>query len=396
MSYINFKEEKTKALKELEMRRENNYKLISYFNDHPKELKEFSSWEKCSYKTIKNESFGHEGIEDESSYYELCNKDILCTKFYKCSFNNIKFKGCKFIGCVFECCVFSKGGVIFDNCSFIKEDTNSLPSLNKYDNISCEFKRCKIYVKFLNCNMNFIIFDDCKIKNTNFEQSNMSNAIIINSDLKLIIIIDVNLTGIKVLKNYIEDIEFRDLGTSKLDEKSFFDKIPLRKKTKDEYEGLYAVYQSIANKFKENNLNNNFGEYYYICNNMKRKVIKPLPKLSSWIYLLSCGYGERPEYALLFSIACILIFAVIFLFTGIEVEGIMIGYKMNTLKYTSMLDFLKVYNGSVNASIGVFAGIGNDSLNVSQINYILESLEMALGIVMMGLGIGTLTRKIIR
>ena len=72
-----------------------------------------------------------------------------------------------------------------------------------------------------------MIFNNCNLKNTNFEVSDMSSVIIINSNLNMIVIIDSDLSGIKIVNTYIEDLEFRDKDKSKLDEKSFIDKIIL-------------------------------------------------------------------------------------------------------------------------------------------------------------------------
>ena len=69
---------------------------------------------------------------------------------------------------------------------------------------------------------------------------------------------------------------------------------------------ILHIYENIADKFKENNLTNNFGEYYFLCRKVQRKVLKPMPKISSTIGLLSCGYGERPIYAVYFSLGTLL------------------------------------------------------------------------------------------
>ena len=46
---------------------------------------------------------------------------------------------------------------------------------------------------------------------------------------------------------------------------------------------LYEIYENIADKFKDNNLKNNFGEYYYLCRNVQRKSLKIVPKFFSYI-----------------------------------------------------------------------------------------------------------------
>ena len=44
----------------------------------------------------------------------------------------------------------------------------------------------------------------------------------------------------------------------------------------------------------------------------------------------------------------------------------------------------------------MFGGVGSINGRPSEISYIVSNFEMIIGIIMMGLGIGTLTRKIIR
>ena len=392
MGYINFKEERAAAYEELKKRKENNEKI---FRDMIKDRnldKNFKPDNKFSYRTFNKEFFGDKGNKSEDSFLLIENKDILCGKFLECNFSNVRFKDCKFIGCYFECCNFKGGGVEFNNCIFVKSDTNKVPSLNIDDNFSCLFNRCKIYAKFIDCNLTYSIFEESLITNTNFEKSDLSNSIFIRNQWEKVIMKDANLVGIKVVKTYIEDLEFRDILKSKLDEKSFFDRIEVRKKTRDEYEGLYMVYETLADKFKENTLNNNFGEYYYLCNIMKRKTLKPLPKLQSILYWITCGYGERPEFTLISGIAIILIFAIIYLFTGITIEEELVQYTFREIPNIT----LRHLNETINLSFGIFGGVGWNNSELTGISYIAEDIEIIIGLILTGVGIGTLTRKIVR
>ena len=92
----------------------------------------------------------------------------------------------------------------------------------------------------------------------------MSSLMVINSEFKRIRIEDCDLSGAKIIDTYIIDLDFTDKMKTKFDQKTFFDQIKLREKNRDEYEGIYMTYETIADKFKENSLNNNFGEYYYL------------------------------------------------------------------------------------------------------------------------------------
>ena len=395
MAYINFKEEISAAKDEFEKRIVNNKKIYEKLSKSKDVYSEYLPSDKYSFKEHKDIVLGGGHPKKEDEFQEFKDIDIVCAKFIKCRFSNIKFTNCRFIGCYFEECELMGGGVVFQDCIFIKKDKDEKPNLNKEDNFSCEFNNCNIYSKFINCTLEYIIFNKSVLKNTNFELSDLSNGIIVDSTLDMIIISDTNLSGTKIVNTYIEDLEFRDKYKSKLDEKTFIDKIKLRKKDRDEYEGIYTVYENIADKFKDNTLNNNFGEYYYLCRKTQRKVLKPIPKISSTLSLLSCGYGERPMYAVYFSLFVILLFSILYLFFGIKLNEEIITYS-NINKFNSIREFFKYYNESLNLSVGMFAGVGLTEAQPSPRSYMLSNIEMLIGILMMGVGTGTIVKKIVR
>lgn len=396
MAYVNFKEERLVAKKQLYKRMENNKILYGNILKHKDSLTKYSPSLKYSYTKFNSRTIGKKGVLGEDNFQEISNKDIVCSKFIDCKFTNLKFKNCRFIACVFEKCQFENGGVIFENCILVKENSDKVPSLNKKDNLSCEFHHCYIYAKFLNCDISYTIFNESIIKNTSFEQSNMKYVIINKSELNFITIEDCDFSGVKILSTYIIDLDFNDKYRSKLDEKTFFDKIQPRIKDKQEYEGIYMTYETLADKFKENTLNNNFGEYYYLGKCMQSKCIKILPKFISYLYWLTCGYGERPEYALISGAVIIFAFSIIYLFTGVEINGELVRYTIETLGNTSANQIIKDLNETVNLSVGMFGGVGYINCVPLQLSYLVANIEMIVGIVMMGIGIGTLTRKIVR
>lgn len=394
MAYINFKEEAFVAKRQLSKRLKNNSELYSEIIKTKNLGKEYNPDLKYSYKVILSECFGKYDESNEDAFNVIQNKDIVCTEFKDCKFHGIKFKNCKFIGCRFINCEFCEGGVVFENCIFFKEDSQKIPSLNVKDNLSCEFINCNMYIKFENSTLSFVIFKKCNIKYTNFENCDMSSLMIFYSKLKNISIQDCNLSGFKIISTYIRDFEFNDKDISKLDEKSFIDKIPITSKSREEYEGLYMVYQNIADKFKENSLNNNFGEYYYICKSIQRKSLKLPSKISSYIYWITCGYGERPWNAVISSLIIIFVFALIYLFIGVEINGEVINYDIASLNNFNQI--IKDFNEALSLSIGCFAGLGTINCEPIPIAYNLVNIEILIGITMQGIGIGTLTRKVVR
>ncbi|MFU7514403.1 pentapeptide repeat-containing protein [Clostridium sp. HCS.1] len=395
MAYINFKEEIAAAKTQLKKRINNNLRVFEKLSNSKDVYSEYNPNERYSFKEHNNLVIGGGHPKKEDEFQEIKDADIICAKFIKCRFSNIKFTNCKFIGCYFEECELMGGGVVFQDCIFLKQDKEDTPNLNKEDNFSCEFNHCNIYAKFINCTLEFIIFNKCILKNTNFELSDMSNGIIYDSTLEMIIISDTNLSGTKIVSTYIEDLEFRDKYKTKLDEKTFIDKIKFRKRNRDEYEGIYTVYENIANKFNDNNLKNNFGEYYFLCRKVQRKTLKPMPKIASTLSLLSCGYGERPMYAVYFSLFIIILFSILYLILGMKVNEEIITYD-SVNKFHGLRQMLTDYNESLNLSVGMFAGVGLNEAQPSPRSYMLSNIEMLIGVLMMGIGIGALVKKIVR
>ena len=399
MGYVNFKEENTVAAQQLEKRKKSNENIYKYMLKHRnKDLVGYRPSPKYSYTIFNGEEIGKPGVLDETDFYEINNEDIVCTKFKDCNFKNVKFKDCRFVGCTFEDCTFEAGGIVFENCILIKEDTEQSPSLNKKDNLSCSFYNCKMYVKFLNSDISFCIFENCKISDTAFENTFMKSVIINKSEMDMITIKDCDMSSFKMTNYYIKNLDFNDDYMTKFDEKTYFDKIPIRNKTKEEYEGVYMTYQLLADKFKENTLDNNFGEYYYLGKCTERKSIKkPLPRFTSTISWLTCGYGERPEFALFSSLVIIFIFAIIYIFTGVTIEKSKdIHYTLSNMGSLTLPEIIGDFNETLNLSIGMFVGVGVNNGQPSEISYMVSNIEMIIGIIMMGIGIGTLTRKIIR
>ena len=397
MAYGNFKEERHAAKEQLMKRRENNKKLFDELIQKKELPKCYNPDKEYSYKEFNEKHFGIGRIQEEEEFQEISNIDIVCTVFDNCTFGNIKFKDCTFIGCKFNNCNFESGGVIFQNCSFYKEESEKKPSLNRRDNFSCEFNKCKIYAKFESCILSYVIFSDTLLHNVFFMLSDMTSIIIINSELNRIRIEDCDLSGAKIINTYIIDLDFTDKIKTKLDEKTFFDKIQFREKNRAEYEGIYMTYETIADKFKNNSLNNNFGEYYYLCKVTQRKALNFLPRVYSYIYWASCGYGERPVNAIVFDLVLIVLFAILFVLIGIKIDGRTVSYIYEGINGKNLVDYTIDMKEALTYSIDLFTGIGGaDGIEPVNFTLTLTNIEKIVGFICMGIGVGTITRKLVR
>lgn len=397
MPYINFKEENYKLSKQIQKRKTNNINIRRRIVENHNLINDYADFEKYSFKQNKKQFIGCDKILKEENFRLIVGKNFICADFYNCRFENVRFLDCTFIGCNFDKCVFGGGGVVFENCTFTKQDSIKIPSLNMQDNLSSYFKDCKIYAKFKGCDLAYSIFENSILENTNFELSNMQSTAILNCDLYKIEISDCDFQKFKTSKCYIDSLEFNDKYMTTFDDKTFFDKLLERKKDRDEYEGIYTVYQNIADKYKQNNLNSNFGEYYYLAKREEHKTLNFWAKIESYLYWFSCGYGERPIYSIYSSLFIIILFAFLYLIFGIEVKEQLIQYgNIEVIKFLSLERFYRDFMESLFLSVSLFTGVGGESAVAMFSSYIIADIEMLIGIIMTGIGIGTLTRKIIR
>ena len=371
MPYVNFKEENYKLDKQIKNRKENNKKIISQIKKDKTLLSGYSLDGEYSFKNTKKQMIGTQGVLKDEDFQVISDEDFICANFFNCKFQNIKFINCTFIGCNFKKCSFGGGGIIFEDCY--------------------------IYAQFKGSNISYSLFERCTFENTNFELSDLQAVIIIQSDLFKIVVSDCDFQNFKTQKCYMSDFEFDDKYMTTFDDKTFFDKLVERKKDRDEYEGFYMIYQNIAFQYEQNNLKSNFGEYYFLGKKAEHKTLDFLPKIKSYLYWFSCGYGERPLYSIYFSFFIIFLFTALFLLVGIDIEGDVIQYSnLKMIEGLSFGEFLKHLLRAFSLSTSLFSGVGDELCEPTIQSVILADIEMIFGGIVMGLGIGTLTRKIVR
>lgn len=100
-------------------------------------------------------------------------------------------------------------------------------------------------------------------------------------------------------------------------------------------------------------------------------------------------------YAVYFSLFVIALFSILYLIFGMKVNEEIITYD-NINKFHNLRKMLTDYNESLNLSVGMFAGVGLNEAQPSPRSYMLSNIEMLIGVLMMGVGIGALVKKIVR
>ena len=82
--------------------------------------------------------------------------------------------------------------------------------------------------------------------------------------------------------------------------------------------------------------------------------------------------------------------------TGIDINGSVISYNFSNIHTWNIAKFIKDFNEALNLSVGMFAGVGIDNGKPTEIGYMVTNLEMLIGVVLIGVGVGTIARKVIR
>lgn len=386
----NFEKNKSKINIELEQRLRKH---------HDRYTTELSKYNNIKDKLSNNSNDNYYFIENNNIMFEtLKNKIIISNnkelikdtminynKLSSCEIKNIKFENCSFYGTTFSNCSFEN--VTFDRCSF----NNVADSTTIFEN-QCKFDKCR----FLNCNMEKIIFINNSFYDVKFVLNNIKNSIFDKMNIESLVISDSDLRGIKIINTSMEYLLFEDEFLTKLDEESFIDEIIIDKKNLNNTANAFKIYKDISTKFQANRLPNKAGEYYYLYKSLERKTLKGQEKINSYIYWLLCGYGEKPTYALVTSIEIVLIFTILYMFTGLSIGLEVIDYSILIYKELPSQDLIIDFLRSLYFSVVTFTTVGYGDITPIGNSVFLSGIEMFLGVTMVGIWTATLARKITR
>lgn len=336
-----------------------------------------------TFNIIENKKIGTDVISLNEELMKISYSKLSYNKFINCTFDSIRFINCTFGGSTFDNCNFNN--VKFEDCDF---SNGSIAIFDK----DTKFKNCY----FKNCNMSKSIFNKISFSKNRFIETDLRGTILSECTINDMYIVDCDCRDLKIVSSYINKIDFEDKFLSKLSEDTFIDRVEKDKNDNNYYENTFKLYKSIFSKFEANRLLSNAGEYYYLSKQMELRTLSGISKIKSCIFWFLCGYGERPTFALISSIEIVLLFTLIYMFTGLNANGVEINYSIDFILKLPIRSLFTDFMKSLYFSVVTFTTVGYGDITPIGYSIILSGLEMFLGVTMVGVWTATLARKITR
>ncbi len=327
---------------------------------------------------------------------------------------------------------FERSNILYENCDFLNLDFSNL----KFDNVffvNCRFTSCNFIESKITYG-SMLVFSECKIYRTKFDHCDLAESWFLNCFMLIVQLIDINLShsvfaycgfknvvltgkcnisGSRIFKsNTWFSLGFTDHRSIICDEQTEVDGFDYTVKRKDfmhNYvfsrtgkvdvsESVAETYNNFATLFKYNNYPSKFGELFYSSKLELHKSLKGFEKLKSFVKLITCGYGEKPQYGIYSALVYIILNSFIYM-SGIKWNGELIRYNWSfssegySLTSDKIVDFMKCAYFSVTTYTTVGYG---DSIPVGLLSRFTSVTEMLFGVVLTTVVTGSLLRKMFR
>lgn len=362
-------------------------------------------------------SYSNDMVIKKKLYLEIeIPTSIQNTTFYGCIFEKCKFDEVVFLNVIFEKCIFLEvndpslfrinnlessigdGLIIID--SIFQNSLWSICASNTTIYNNYFVNAGLVNFKISNSDFRENTFYKCSFSNSKISDSNMFDTIFVENNISDIIFDKVKIYyntyfGISrhlyylsnsknmifnyIFNNYVEHDYYRLSGMNK-------------KKKSYQYYYLAQMnyYKSISLLYKNRNSLTHSGDYNYYRRKSEmfgRNGVKQ--KFTSFIAWLTCGFGERPSYAIKNSLVIIFLFSIIYTQTGIIVDG-----KLRMVN--NLVSIKDIILDTTLFSFTTFVSLGYGYMSPFGVSKIMSIIEMILGVLLIGLWIASLTKKILK
>lgn len=365
---------------------------IDTFNaDSPQNIDGYFCIDETEYNlsTFDELLIGNETAENESEFLMISRVKFYFCTFSACCFTNVKFTECRFIGCTFSECFTMNYGIYFEDCRFSSND----PIKKSVDDMFSYFRLCELTAKFIHCEMKENIFSKTNFYFTEFNDDDMADIIVADCGFEMASLSDCNLNNAKIVTSKFIDFSFKDtyVGT-RVNRNTFFG--ALHCKCSDNRELLFAIdmYFSLSELFQENKIADLYGEYFFLYKKVEMQTLKGMSKVQSFLSFIVCGYGERPFYSLINSLVLIFLCGNLYYFFGLATIGTHIKYDPSL----PVGEIIKALFECYHFSLVTFTTVGYGNIYPYGISYIVNGFEMIFAVLLVGIWVSTLVRKMVR
>jgi hypothetical protein len=346
--------------------------------------------------------FHYEGLNfHENTQPDDIDIKLEDVRYSNCEFRNIDFKNSIFSNVIFVSCKFI-------DCSFFSGKI----SLRNF----LEFNECILENMLINsCDFSSLYIKGCSLYKVDFKNTFMKGCNFIkNSYNEVRFIDDCNLMDciIKDMEGTM-DIKFiNEKSYTKLNYGSYIGKFNYKNMKKEQsyinkkeycncmskanYLNIGFSYMDLGEQYLRNHVSGRYGRCFYQSKLAFHRTLKGRKKFYSYVAKIVCGYGEKPYRSFMLSLIIILIFAFLYMITGINCDSGIIGFRGLVDNFSvSMLIKNIIY--CIHFSLVTFSTVGyGDLLPYNMTGVVLTSIEILMGIIMIGIWTSTLVRKMTR
>ncbi len=342
------------------------------------------------FAKFNNLIFGCDEAINESAFTKVNGICFYYCDFSFCGFSNIIFTNCSFVGCNFSECYTLGFAATFRECSFISRNLGE----TNIDDAPSMFKDCELSLKLIDTDISMSVFEKSHFYFSRFERVNMRDTIYLDSNFDTIKIIDCDMRNTKIMNPkfiefYIED----SINRTKVNKGTFLDAINFNKKEEREVRFSIEVYSQFSELFEMNKLMDLNGEYFFLYKKTEAINLKGISKFKAFMGLITCGYGERPSYSLLTALFLVLFYGTLYMFFGVNINNEVITFRPSLQSLFPPLENLVVW---YHFSLVTFSTTGYGNVVPVGGSLLVSAIEMISGVVMVGIWVSTLVRKMVR
>ncbi len=335
-------------------------------------------------------TFGKSKATGEADLLKVSDICFYYCDFSMCAFSNIIFEKCSFVGCDFVECYTLGIALIFRDCSFVSRT----PGTKSIEDMPSLFESCEFTARFYHCDLSAIVFNKTHFYFSFFENVDFSEAILIDCSFDTTKICGCNLKGTKIVNPKFIEFYVDDLNQkTKVNRKTYLDFIQYNKKELREVRDAIEVYYAFSELFENNKIMDFSGEYFFLSQKLGIKNLQGFAKFKSILSLLTCGYGERPIYSLMASLSLVLVCGTLYMLFGVNINNEVLVFRPTLSTPFPPLNQLILW---YHFSLVTFSTVGYGNVVPVGGSLIVSAVEMVLGVVMVGIWVSTLVRKMTR